>query len=390
MKNLLETRILPLIKYPGGKEKELNEILPRIPKTINRYFEPFIGGGAVFFSVKCDEYFINDKSSDLIQLYQMVKKQDDDFIGRLRDFDHNWTIMKSVIDNHSDELLEIYLNYKNNYISKISLFNQVSLFVDANEDEFNGMLQPNFNVCINNFVSELVKSISNKIIRMSKIENDKGNLSNEDRLKNIECSFKSAFYMHFRFIYNNSNELVKDNEISKGYASAIYVFIRQYCYSSMFRFNKQGAFNVPYGGISYNSKNLTKKVEQYVNDELVKHLDKTTIGNMDFHDFMKFYPAKKDDFIFLDPPYDTEFSTYDKNEFNKNDQKRLADYLINECKANFMVVIKNTDYISSLYINGTKTANGGTIRLKTFDKKYMVSFQDRNDKNAEHLVITNY
>jgi DNA adenine methylase len=39
----------------------------------------------------------------------------------------------------------------------------------------------------------------------------------------------------------------------------------------------------------------------------------------------------------LDPPYDSEFSTYAKNEFNKDDQKRLANYLINDCPAKWMM-----------------------------------------------------
>ena len=35
------------IKYPGGKNNELNVILPNFPKKVNRFFEPFVGGGAV-------------------------------------------------------------------------------------------------------------------------------------------------------------------------------------------------------------------------------------------------------------------------------------------------------------------------------------------------------
>ena len=55
-----------------------------------------------------------------------------------------------------------------------------------------------------------------------------------------------------------------------------------------------------------------------------------------------------------------------------------------------MIVIKNTDYIASLYREGTKTVNGRQLYVSSFDKKYFVSFQDRNDKNAQHLLITNY
>lgn len=68
----------------------------------------------------------------------------------------------------------------------------------------------------------------------------------------------------------------------------------------------------------------------------------------------------------------------------------LADYLINETKANWMMVIKNTELISSLYPAGQKTVNGSQVYLNAFDKSYQVSFMNRNDKDVEHLIITNY
>jgi DNA adenine methylase len=158
---------------------------------------------------------------------------------------------------------------------------------------------------------------------------------------------------------------------------------RNYAYSGMFRYNSGGGFNVPYGGIGYNRKNLAKKVDYLQSKELVEHLSKTTIDNLDFEEFFMKNKPKKDDFIFLDPPYDSEFSTYAQNEFTRDDQARLADYLINHCEANWMMVIKNTEFIYGLY-------NKPNINMSSFDKKYLVSFQNRNDKDAEHLIITNY
>ena len=69
-RNVLEDRLSPLIKYPGGKEKELNYIIPALPQNMNRYFEPFVGGGAVYFSIEAKKYYINDKSDELISLYE--------------------------------------------------------------------------------------------------------------------------------------------------------------------------------------------------------------------------------------------------------------------------------------------------------------------------------
>lgn len=386
MNNVLENRLTPLIKYPGGKEKELNYILPSLPNKINRYYEPFVGGGAVYFSIKADEYFINDKSDELILLYKMVKDQNGEFFEKLEAIEYNWNIISKVVDHHEKKLVDIYFDYKAGTLNKQQLGDKITEFVLTNTEEFNGLLTTNFNYQIENFVLELCKSIKNKMTRMYKLEKEKGTLTYEDIVLNIESSLKAAFYTHFRMLMNYKKEL----GISDEFSTAIYFFIRQVCYSSMFRYNKDGKFNVPYGGISYNRKSFLNKIMYYKNEELHEHLKRTIIGNMDFYDFMNCYEPQKDDFVFLDPPYDSEFSTYAKNEFNKDDQARLANYLIKECKANFMIVIKNTEYISSLYQAENKTANGGKLYVTSFDKKYFVSFQDRNNKNAQHLLITNY
>lgn len=85
----------------------------------------------------------------------------------------------------------------------------------------------------------------------------------------------------------------------------------------------------------------------------------------------------------MDPPYDSEFSTYAQHAFTRDDQERLAHYMIYECKAKWMMIIKNTDFVYELY-------NKKGINIRTFDKEYLVSFMNRNDKKVTHLLITNY
>ena len=216
-----QDRLSPLLKYPGGKEKELNYILPNLPINAERYFEPFVGGGAVFFALNAEQYFINDKSSELMLLYELVKNHDEEFLTKLNQLDHNWKVIEGVVLNHSEEILKIYNQYKKKSIDKMKLHDKISSFVLRNANEFNGLLSPEFNIGIQNFVNELIKSFKNKIVRMSEIEKDKGNLSNEDIMSNIECAFKSAFYMHFRYLYNHSKEL----NLSKSFYIAIYFIL---------------------------------------------------------------------------------------------------------------------------------------------------------------------
>ncbi|MFQ5453085.1 MAG: DNA adenine methylase, partial [Candidatus Zixiibacteriota bacterium] len=62
---------------------------------------------------------------------------------------------------------------------------------------------------------------------------------------------------------------------------------------------------------------------------------------------------------------------------------RLANYLINHCKGKWILIIKNTKLIRDLYIDKG-------LNIKEFDKTYLVSFMNRNDKKTKHLIIANY
>jgi len=75
-------RLSPLLKWAGGKEQELRHILPMIP-PFHRYYEPFVGGGAVFFSIQAEIKYINDKSFELINLYRMTADNNFDFFHTL-------------------------------------------------------------------------------------------------------------------------------------------------------------------------------------------------------------------------------------------------------------------------------------------------------------------
>ena len=365
----------PFIKWAGGKEKELPIILNNLPSNFNRYIEPFVGGGAVYLNINCENSVINDKSDELMLLYRMIKKGDKEFFQSLDDINKNWIALQNIVINSSKELITIYTAYKKN-INKLEKL--VDNYILNHSEELNALLREDVDINLYNFISEIKKNMISKISRMYKLEQKSGNLSKEDTIDNLECSFKSAYYMYFRYLYNNKKKL----KLSNSFYCAVFYFVRDYCYASMFRYNGNGEFNVPYGGISYNRKDFTKKIEYLTSPELKKYLSKTELYNLDFEDFCNKIELNENDFMFLDPPYDTEFSTYAKNDFSKNDQVRLANYLKNT-KAKFMLVIKNTDFIYNLY-------NVKGLYIKTFDKKYLVSFMNRNDKDVEHLLITNY
>lgn len=370
--------LTPFLKWAGGKKKELHNILPLIP-PFDAYYEPFMGGGAVLFSLHSPKAYINDKSAELFQLYRMIAQQDEDFFHTLDILLSGWQDISRIVNNVAAELLALYNNYSTGTCSTKEVEHSLLEFIQQHHTAFTAMFAIFPNKGTENFACELKRNLLGKTKRMKAIEQKKWRLPADDILANIECALKSAFYMHLRHLYNH----IQQYDIAPGQATAIFFFVRENAYASMFRYNNQGNFNVPYGGISYNHKDLAQKIAYMRSMALQRFLVGTVIENMDFAAFLRKYAPSANDFIFLDPPYDSTFSTYTQNIFSMQDQERLANYLKTQCQAKFMLVIKNTPAILALYAQASLT-------IRTFDKKYLVSFQDRNDKNAEHLIITNY
>jgi DNA adenine methylase len=93
IENTAQTK--PFVKWVGGKRSIVNELLQRIPKQIKNYYEPFVGGGALFFEIynMADFSYLSDLNSDLVITYNIIKKDPQALIKLLN-------IHK---DNHNEE-----------------------------------------------------------------------------------------------------------------------------------------------------------------------------------------------------------------------------------------------------------------------------------------------
>ncbi|MBQ4370610.1 MAG: DNA adenine methylase, partial [Oscillospiraceae bacterium] len=93
------------------------------------------------------------------------------------------------------------------------------------------------------------------------------------------------------------------------------LFLRRLCLISVYPSDRQ--LRAPRA-----LKRLDKKLRYYRSPELLERFGVTKIECLDFLDFLRKHPPSENDFMFLDPPYDSDFSTYAKNSFGKDDQKR--------------------------------------------------------------------
>ena len=201
----------PFLRWPGGKRFLVSYLLDYVPTKFGRYFEPFLGGGAMFFALQPDKAFLSDKNEPLVHCYQAVKD--------------------------APRLVERHLR----------------------------------------------------------------------RLPNSKADYYLVRRMKPRTPHTNAARLI--------YLSAL-------AFNGIYRENRDGDFNVPYGGrtdrVVTNRLDLSKTGEALANAE---------IKCCDFDAALAH--AKKGDLVYLDPPYtvaheNNGFVKYNSQIFSWDDQRRLA------------------------------------------------------------------
>ncbi|UKB81032.1 DNA adenine methylase [Chryseobacterium sp. MEBOG07] len=261
--------IKPFLKWAGGKTQLLQELHKYIPANFNKYIEPFIGGGAMYFSINSNNSIIADSNSELIITYQQVRDQVNDVIEILSTFENN-----------------------------------------------------------------------------------------------------SEFYYDLR--QKNPEEL------SNNYRAARLIYLNKTCFNGLYRVNKKGQFNVPYGKGNSNflNKNNLKSASEF--------LSNTEIINDDYINILQNY-AENNDFIFLDPPYHpvgkhSDFKRYTKDFFYVEDQIKLKnefDRLVN-LGCNVLLTNSDHEFILDLYSD---------YEIKIIETKRMISSNAKTRKGKDIIVI---
>ena len=187
----------------------------------------------------------------------------------------------------------------------------------------------------------------------------------------------------YDFMENNPNDeetyyKIRDEMIinDKLDSAKRFYYQRKTCFSGMLRYNKNGKFNIPFGRYkTINYKDLKNKDYELL-------LNKTEILNKDFNYIFENY-NDENNFMFLDPPYDSEFTDYGYCQFGKKEQEELAT-LFKDTKIKCLMIIGKTKFIEDLYKD---------YIIDEYDKKYKFKLYDNrigDEINIKHLIIKNY
>ena len=274
-------RIPNLVKWAGGKNNLVETLMSYVPQEFATYYEPFFGGGSLYWNLKLrgriEDAVISDINPDLINLLQVVQLKPDDLILEISNFKH---------------------------------------------------------------------------------------LSGVENFYRIRSEFNS--YVGRK---NRSVEL-----------AAMFIYLNRNGYNGLWRTNKKGEYNVPYG--FYDSFHLPLHSEILLFSELLEH---TTIRCCDYIESIKY--CNTGDLVYFDPPYIKEktsnFTQYAKEEFNFEDHRKLAKRFryLTDLGILTMTTNRKSDEVQSLYQG---------YPFVIFENRWSINRNSSDRNGKKELLITNF
>lgn len=271
----------PFVKWAGGKRQIMNEIMKYIPFNYNTYYEPFVGGGAVFFELAPKKAVLNDYNKELINVFKCIKDE--------VKFEKMCTELNHHEANHSEDY---YYSIRN---------------LDKDKNKFNKI-----------------------------------------------ADYKRA---------------------------ARTIYLNKACFNGLYRVNSKNEFNVPFG--------KKTKVNTYEGQNLgvvhcILNFNDIKLLSTDFEEAVK--TAKKGDFVYFDPPYDSDtstFNSYTEDGFGKKEQERLAKLYkeLSDRGCYVMLSNHNTKLVNELYKD---------YNIHVIEAKRNINANGKKRGKVEEVIITNY
>jgi len=278
----LLTKLKPFTKWTGGKGQLLKILTANLPSEFNDYYEPFIGGGALFFELQKENALINDLNTDLVLSYKAI-----------RDDVHN---LISLLEVHASN-------------------NSKEYYYDIRAVDRDGTYE---------------------------------------KMTDTEKAARLMYMLRVNF-------------------------------NGLYRVNSKGQFNTPYGKYKNPkivNEELLLSISEYLNNNNIK------IMNTSFEEAVK--NAKKNDFVYFDPPYvplteTSNFTSYTSNGFGYDEQVLLRDTFIELDKRGCYVMLSNSDadLVHELY----KDYKDSTLRV---DANRMINSNAKKRGIIKEVLIKNY
>ena len=225
----------------------------------------------------------------------------------------------------------------------------------------------------------VINDYNHELINVYKVLCDEEKFKQMCKVLNAhETNHNEEYYYEIR---NKDRNKKSFNRLADYTKAARTIYLNKSCFYGLYRVNSKYEFNVPFG--------KKTKVNTYEGSNLITvsnylTMNNVTILSVDFEESVK--DAKKGDFIYFDPPYDSDtssFTNYTENGFGKEEQKRLARVYKELCERGCYVMLSNhnTKLINELYED---------FNIHVIEAKRNINANGKKRGKVEEVIITNY
>ena len=228
----------PLVKYRGGKSKEIPHLIKHLPKFTGRYIEPFFGGGALYFNLEPKKAIINDINSKLMAFYTGIKTNFDLLREELEEIERIYIINRKKFEELKTKTPQLRVDDENEtlYYQIRDMFNDLTrkkysdalLYFFINKTAYSGMIRYNakgeFNVPYGRYANlntTLVTKYHSNLLENTEIFNldykHIFEMANEDDFMFLDppydCVFSDYGNAEYKDGFNEKNHI----ELAKSY-----------------------------------------------------------------------------------------------------------------------------------------------------------------------------
>ncbi len=347
----------PFFKWSGGKRREAPVVRRFKPPEFDTFYEPFLGGGAIWLNLEHHKNVVNDSYDDAMNFYRVLKSDPALLVEEINRLSAAYNM--EMADVKRDKEIEKQIKTAQTERDKLyaSNFKKVTNAVATLKRIKRKHDEEKVDQLIEGF-TEWDAALKDKSMQIKSLK---------EKLNEPVYKIANKYYYHYR-----------DTDFDTDFENAVKFYVlRQLSFSGMLRFSSDGKFNIPYGWYK-----TFKGIDQGV-EKIQEILGNTTLMCCDWKESVS--GATEEDFVFLDPPYTRTFTEYHPNgQFGEEQHEELAEWF-KTTDAKVMIILNRDEFTEKLY--------EGFI-VDDYDYKYSVQYRDRmteKDSNAKHFIaINNY
>lgn len=313
----------PFVRWPRGLEKEIGELLPLVPSEIENYYDPYLGSGAMFFAVDArGQYFVNEVSEPLVDIYKAVKKGRRGFWHTLESTCNAWKSVEARIMGVQDSLLELAFDYRQNR------FKSYPVFVAEVKDALKGIWYSDLFTFVIPDPMDFSMEFHHKVIEAVMLVAGK-DMHEEMAVEEILTAMKDAIFNFMVDVYNNTS-------VDHSVRSGVLAFVLHYSKQEGLFYDDTGEMRPDYLGAEANRVYLNDMLKLQADEKFQAKMNRSHFWNVSGKVFLQKNRIGYDDFLFMTPQTEEEL-------------KDAVDYVSSpKCDTHWMIVANNPDILNPL------------------------------------------